>query len=62
MSEPADIATLTFEQALAELAQIVARRESGVVQFRIDALFGQRDISIPLRQSFWSQFRRGEEG
>ncbi len=29
MSEPADIATLTFEQALAELEQIVARLESG---------------------------------
>jgi exodeoxyribonuclease VII small subunit len=29
MSEPADISTLTFEQALAELEQIVARLESG---------------------------------
>ncbi|HEX4710985.1 exodeoxyribonuclease VII small subunit [Phenylobacterium sp.] len=29
MSEPADIATLTFEQALAELEQIVSRLESG---------------------------------
>jgi exodeoxyribonuclease VII small subunit len=29
MSEPADIATLSFEQALAELEQIVARLESG---------------------------------
>ncbi len=29
MSEPADIATLTFEQALAELEQIVGRLESG---------------------------------
>ena len=29
MSEPVDIATLTFEQALAELEQIVARLESG---------------------------------
>jgi exodeoxyribonuclease VII small subunit len=29
MSEPADIAALTFEQALAELEQIVARLESG---------------------------------
>jgi exodeoxyribonuclease VII small subunit len=29
MSEPADIASLTFEQALAELEQIVARLESG---------------------------------
>lgn len=29
MSEPADIETLTFEQALAELEQIVARLESG---------------------------------
>jgi exodeoxyribonuclease VII small subunit len=29
MSEPADIANLTFEQALAELEQIVARLESG---------------------------------
>ena len=29
MSEPAEIATLTFEQALAELEQIVARLESG---------------------------------
>jgi exodeoxyribonuclease VII small subunit len=28
-SAPADIATLTFEQALAELEQIVARLESG---------------------------------
>jgi len=29
MSDPADIAKLTFEQALAELEQIVARLESG---------------------------------
>ncbi|HEX3701151.1 MAG TPA: exodeoxyribonuclease VII small subunit [Phenylobacterium sp.] len=29
MSEPAEIATLSFEQALAELEQIVARLESG---------------------------------
>jgi exodeoxyribonuclease VII small subunit len=29
MSEPADISTLSFEQALAELEQIVARLESG---------------------------------
>jgi exodeoxyribonuclease VII small subunit len=29
MSEAADIASLTFEQALAELEQIVARLESG---------------------------------
>jgi exodeoxyribonuclease VII small subunit len=29
MAEPADIATLSFEQALAELEQIVARLESG---------------------------------
>lgn len=29
MSEPSDIAVLTFEQALAELEQIVARLESG---------------------------------
>lgn len=29
MSEPADIAGLSFEQALAELEQIVARLESG---------------------------------
>jgi exodeoxyribonuclease VII small subunit len=29
MSEPADIQTMTFEQALAELEQIVARLESG---------------------------------
>ena len=29
MSEPADIATLSFEQALAELEQIVGRLESG---------------------------------
>lgn len=29
MSEPANIDTLTFEQALAELEQIVARLESG---------------------------------
>jgi len=29
MSEPADIAALSFEQALAELEQIVARLESG---------------------------------
>jgi exodeoxyribonuclease VII small subunit len=29
MSEPVDISTLTFEQALAELEQIVARLESG---------------------------------
>ena len=29
MSEPADIESLTFEQALAELEQIVARLESG---------------------------------
>ncbi|MFL5295725.1 MAG: exodeoxyribonuclease VII small subunit [Phenylobacterium sp.] len=29
MSEPSDIAGLTFEQALAELEQIVARLESG---------------------------------
>lgn len=29
MSEPVDIPTLTFEQALAELEQIVARLESG---------------------------------
>lgn len=29
MSESADIATLSFEQALAELEQIVARLESG---------------------------------
>ncbi len=29
MSEPADIAKMSFEQALAELEQIVARLESG---------------------------------
>jgi exodeoxyribonuclease VII small subunit len=29
MSEPADIETMSFEQALAELEQIVARLESG---------------------------------
>ena len=29
MSEPADIAALSFEQALAELEQIVARLEAG---------------------------------
>ena len=29
MSEPAEIETLSFEQALAELEQIVARLESG---------------------------------
>ena len=29
MPEPVDIATLSFEQALAELEQIVARLESG---------------------------------
>jgi exodeoxyribonuclease VII small subunit len=29
LSEPADIAGMTFEQALAELEQIVARLESG---------------------------------
>lgn len=29
MSEPADIANMSFEQALAELEQIVARLESG---------------------------------
>lgn len=29
MSQPADIQTMTFEQALAELEQIVARLESG---------------------------------
>ena len=29
MSDPPDIKTLTFEQALAELEQIVARLESG---------------------------------
>lgn len=29
MSEPVDIQTLSFEQALAELEQIVARLESG---------------------------------
>jgi exodeoxyribonuclease VII small subunit len=29
MSEPSDIAALSFEQALAELEQIVARLESG---------------------------------
>ena len=29
MSEPADIATMSFEQALAELEQIVSRLESG---------------------------------
>ena len=29
MSEPADIAGMSFEQALAELEQIVARLESG---------------------------------
>lgn len=29
MAEPADIETLSFEQALAELEQIVARLESG---------------------------------
>ncbi len=29
MSEPADVATMSFEQALGELEQIVARLESG---------------------------------
>lgn len=29
MSEPADISAMTFEQALAELEQIVAKLESG---------------------------------
>ena len=45
MSEPADIAAMSFEQALAELEQIVAKLESG---------------QAPLEESI-AMYKRGAE-
>ena len=46
MSEPADIATLTFEQALAELEQIVARLESGQAPLEASIAMYERGAAL----------------
>ena len=48
MSEPADIATLTFEQALAELEQIVARLESGQAPLEDSIRMYERGAALKL--------------
>jgi exodeoxyribonuclease VII small subunit len=46
MSEPADIATLSFEQALAELEQIVARLESGQAPLEASIAMYERGATL----------------
>lgn len=46
MSEPADIAGLSFEQALAELEQIVARLESGQAPLEDSIQLYERGASL----------------
>ena len=46
MSEPADIATLSFEQALAELEQIVARLESGQAPLEASIAMYERGAAL----------------
>jgi exodeoxyribonuclease VII small subunit len=46
MSEPADISTLTFEQALAELEQIVARLESGQAPLEASIAMYERGAAL----------------
>lgn len=46
MSEPADIATLSFEQALAELEQIVARLESGQAPLEASITMYERGAAL----------------
>ncbi|MFN9927975.1 MAG: exodeoxyribonuclease VII small subunit [Phenylobacterium sp.] len=46
MSEPADIATLSFEAALAELEQIVARLESGQAPLEDSIRFYERGAAL----------------
>jgi exodeoxyribonuclease VII small subunit len=46
MSEPADIASLSFEQALAELEQIVARLESGQAPLEDSIRFYERGAAL----------------
>ena len=46
MSEPADISALTFEAALAELEQIVARLESGQAPLEDSIRFYERGAAL----------------
>jgi exodeoxyribonuclease VII small subunit len=46
MSEPVDISTLTFEQALAELEQIVARLESGQAPLEASIAMYERGAAL----------------
>ena len=46
MSEPVDIATLSFEQALAELEQIVARLESGQAPLEASIAMYERGAAL----------------
>ena len=46
MSEPADIATLSFEQALAELEQIVAKLESGQAPLEASIAMYERGAAL----------------
>ncbi|HEX2818366.1 MAG TPA: exodeoxyribonuclease VII small subunit [Phenylobacterium sp.] len=46
MSEPADIATLSFEQALAELEQIVGRLESGQAPLEASIAMYERGAAL----------------
>jgi exodeoxyribonuclease VII small subunit len=46
MSEPADITTLSFEQALAELEQIVARLESGQAPLEASIAMYERGAAL----------------
>jgi exodeoxyribonuclease VII small subunit len=48
MSEPADIATLSFEQALAELEQIVARLESGQAPLEASISMYERGAALKV--------------
>ena len=46
MSEPADIATLTFEQALAELEKIVGQLESGQAPLEASIAMYERGAAL----------------
>jgi exodeoxyribonuclease VII small subunit len=46
MSEPVDIATLSFEQALAELEQIVSRLESGQAPLEASIAMYERGAAL----------------
>ena len=52
MSEPAAIDSLTFEQALAELEQIVARLESGQAPLEDSIRMYQRLVELH-KKDFW---------